>query len=844
GELITAVGWSGKESGPLLMGTAPGSIIETELDMKGNEKYWKKILELGGSQRITGLEYHRTPRSTKYFIIASTMNRIYQFVGCISEDEEGVLPIQFQGVQLPTFTKLPLRLRLFLSLRRKRGLPKATLPLFPKTFGWMSSSGIYTGGVSPFHTSSDEGVLTDAKLLPFPDTSSIRGNNGSQLPPPKWFLLTEYHCVLGYESLIRVLSLLDERVIFEDEIDDATGTLNGLARDPVTGIIYSYSDYGISKYKVVSEERHAWRIHLGGKKFDEAKASLSKSDPHYSLKINEILRLEADAFYDMGRYRDSALTYAKTMASFEEVVLKFKIESLRASDTTQMTMVVVWIIEIYLNQINQVRDALSRNEKPKQRTDLSNELASLNKEFVVFVSTPKISSTIFLNRGTIYELLSSHGDVNNLVTLSLMNKDYESAVKYKIQLGEYKSALGILESQKLASSFYIHGSSFLREVPKDFVETLKRLGSIIDPHQIIPCMIAVTEEGSVPRVEEEVINYLEFVLEEFKSKDASVHNYLLSLYATHHVDRLGPYITSFGVEDIPYDVKYALKLCDNRKELVSEMIFLFCILGELESAVDLALVEADIEEAKEVLKFTRDEDMMKLIWLKIAQHVVQEKNDIKSAMEFLQQTDLVKIEDILPFFDDFVTIDHFREAICQSLHDYSTHISSLKSEMEEANQSAEKIRSEVREFKNKYAFVRGNDSCASCSDFLLCRPFHLFICGHKFHTDCLTKGVLPHLSSAKRKKVEQLQFEVLRANNNNNNGMSNEDNVSEASRSSSEAPSLDSKGPKLSKKDQLLSELDDLIAAECLFCGDIMVKMMDQPFFEDEDFDKVLKEWL
>jgi hypothetical protein len=47
--------------------------------------------------------------------------------------------------------------------------------------------------------------------------------------------------------------------------------------------------------------------------------------------------------------------------------------------------------------------------------------------------------------------------------------------------------------------------------------------------------------------------------------------------------------------------------------------------------------------------------------------VVREKDDIQQAMQFLQQCDLIKIEDILPFFSDFVTIDHFKDAICTSL---------------------------------------------------------------------------------------------------------------------------------------------------------------------------------
>lgn len=56
-----------------------------------------------------------------------------------------------------------------------------------------------------------------------------------------------------------------------------------------------------------------------------------------------------------------------------------------------------------------------------------------------------------------------------------------------------------------------------------------------------------------------------------------------------------------------------------------------------------------------------------IICICAAEHVVREKDDIQQAMEFLQHCDLVRIEDILPFFSDFVTIDHFKEAICNSL---------------------------------------------------------------------------------------------------------------------------------------------------------------------------------
>lgn len=42
-------------------------------------------------------------------------------------------------------------------------------------------------------------------------------------------------------------------------------------------------------------------------------------------------------------------------------------------------------------------------------------------------------------------------------------------------------------------------------------------------------------------------------------------------------------------------------------------------------------------------------------------------------MEFLNQCELLKIEDILPFFQDFVTIDHFKvrfPAACIFFHNF------------------------------------------------------------------------------------------------------------------------------------------------------------------------------
>ena len=120
-----------------------------------------------------------------------------------------------------------------------------------------------------------------------------------------------------------------------------------------------------------------------------------------------------------------------------------------------------------------------------------------------------------------------------------------------------------------------------------------------------------------------------------------------------------------------------------------------------------------------------DDTLRRRLWLRIARYVIEKKQDIKQyvfgmllthspaakgqwhgeyrAIEFLRLSQLLKIEDILPFFPDFVLIDDFKEEICAALEDYNTHIESLKAEMDEATKSAESIRQDIRELRNRWA---------------------------------------------------------------------------------------------------------------------------------------------
>lgn len=106
-------------------------------------------------------------------------------------------------------------------------------------------------------------------------------------------------------------------------------------------------------------------------------------------------------------------------------------------------------------------------------------------------------------------------------------------------------------------------------------------------------------------------------------------------------------------------------------------------------------------------------------------------------MRFLDNTDVLKIEDILPFFPDFVVIDDFKDEICTALEGYSAHIESLKKEMNDATRTAETIKQDITDLKGRFVTVEPTERCSTCDLPLLTRQFYVFPCQHVFHADCL-----------------------------------------------------------------------------------------------------------
>lgn len=115
---------------------------------------------------------------------------------------------------------------------------------------------------------------------------------------------------------------------------------------------------------------------------------------------------------------------------------------------------------------------------------------------------------------------------------------------------------------------------------------------------------------------------------------------------------------------------------------------------------------------------------------------------MNAAIALLKECALLKIDDLLPWFPDFVVIDRFKDKIVESLEDYNARIDELKEEMDHYTSSAEQVRVEIRGLKTRHGELRGDQVCELCDQAILSRVFYLFPCSHAFHADCLVAEVV------------------------------------------------------------------------------------------------------
>ncbi|KAI1393581.1 Pep3/Vps18/deep orange family-domain-containing protein [Hypoxylon trugodes] len=688
-----------------------------------------------------------------------------------------------------------------------------------RAFAWLSSHGVYHGKLltGPLNNDFGNKVFAESKLLSRSQVVTTE-TSGRKKTPSEFvdaIALTQWHIIGLVGGRVVAINRLTGSLVYDQPILDQGQKALGLYVDQQKNTFWLFTTQEIFEIVVRDEDRDIWRIMLQRQQFDRA-----MQYAHTPAQKDAVSTASGDYLVEKGLFVEAAGVYGKSSKAFEDVALAFidhnqndalrkylitKLTTLKKASIMQRMMIATWLVEIFMAKLNSLEDSITmeaestENESRKQSRQ---QLDVVRNEFHGFVNKHKSD----LDRKTTYDVISSHAREDELLFFANAVNDYNYVLSYWVQRERWTETLNVLKKQTDPEVFYRYSSVLMTHVGHELVEILMRHPKL-EPRKIIPALLDYHRTFTGTLLQNQAIRYLQFVINQVHSTDAAVHNTLVSIYASQaSKDESGllAYLESQG-EEPHFDPDFALRLCIQHKRTLS-CVHIYTNMGQYVQAVDLALSHNEIEYASVIAdRPMTNPTLRKKLWLAVARKVISQSNGIKTAIEFLKRCDLLKIEDLIPFFPDFVVIDDFKDEICEALEDYSRNIDSLKKEMDESSQTAANIKVDIKGLDHRYAIVEPGEKCYVCALPLLSRQFFVFPCQHAFHSDCLGRKVLEQAGVAKSRRIRECQVQI-------------------------------SKGlVSGSKKDAMVAELDALVASACILCSDYAIKRIDEPFITAED---------
>ncbi|KAI1878104.1 uncharacterized protein JN550_000286 [Neoarthrinium moseri] len=815
----------------ILVGASDGNIYETFIEStnefyRKEEKYLKNLQKLPDGP-VTGLWVDNLGgKADLRRVLISTQSRLFHMVGKVGRSHHegsGSIYTKLFDAEQPTIHELS----------RGSGAAPSGLAITPdapdaksyddaaddRAFAWLSSHGIYHGKLLTVPATSDLGVKVygDSKLLPraqvvSTDATSRKKTAGDFIDTS---ILTQWHIVSLVGGRVVAANRLTGSIVYDQVVLDQGQKGLGLYVDQQKNTFWLFTAQEIFEIVVRDEDRDIWRIMLERQQFDQA-----LQYAHTASQKDVIAMASGDYLASKGQYVEAAGVYGKSSKPFEEVALAFidnnqsdalrqylltKLTTYKKASIMQRMMIATWLVEIFMAKLNSLEDTIKTEAELVENlsTDQSKEqLSTIRGEFQTFVTKHKSD----LDRKTIYDVISSHAREEELLFFANAVNDYNYVLSYWVQRERWSETLNVLKKQTDPEVFYRYSSVLMTHVGHELVEIMTRHPNL-KPRNIIPALLDYDRNFSGSLLQNQAIRYLQFAINQLHSTDPAVHNTLVSIYAKHpnkDESALLSYLESQG-EEPRFDPDFALRLCIQHKRTLA-CVHIYTNMGQYVQAVDLALSHNEIEYASIIADRPMDNPALrKKLWLAVARKVISQSNGIKAAIDFLKRCDLLKIEDLIPFFPDFVVIDDFKDEICNALEDYSRNIDGLKKEMDESSQTAANIKIDIAALDHRYAIVEPGEKCYVCGLPLLSRQFFVFPCQHAFHSDCLGKKVLEQAGVGKSKRIKECQIQISK-------GL-----VSGA------------------KKDAMVAELDALVASACILCSEFAIKRIDEPFIAADD---------
>jgi tetratricopeptide (TPR) repeat protein len=774
----------------ILLGTTDGNIYETFIEpspeyFRREEKYVKGIYKMSEGPVVGIWTDELSTRPYIRRILLATPKKLLHFVGkphqhahegsgsIFAKIFEGETPVVHENegssAEGPS--------QLAISPEQETAFTETSTP--NRNYAWLSSQGVFHGELLSMPDAENLGNLlfAESKSLPrshIPASVGPSGRPKATQEPSASMILSPWHIIQLIEGRIVITNRLDDSVVLDQLVLESGQTALGLFSDLTKNTFWLVTSDELFEIAAHDESRDIWKIMLKAQKFDAA-SQFAKTP----AQKDAVATASGDFLVNKKQYMEAATVYGRSTKPFEQVALTFidngeqdalrkylltKLSTLKKSSVMQRMMVTAWLIELYMAKLNILDDTITTKAELAEgmnTAESKDQLSVIRQEFQEFVNKYKND----LDIKTTYEVISSHGREEELLYFATVVDDYSYVLAYWIQRDRWEESLAVIKKQTNPVNFYKYSSVLMATVPDEFVDILMRQSNL-DPLRLIPALLNYNKITKVPLNQNQAIRYLNYVINQLHSTDPSIHNTLISIYAaspTKDETALLTYLRAqtFAQEQ-SYDADFALRLCIQHQR-VQSCVHIYTSMHQYARAVALALKHDEIELASTVAdRSDGNPALRKKLWLAIAKEVIKKTSGIKAAIEFLKRCELLRIEDLIPFFPDFVVIDDFKEEICQALEEYSQHIDALKLEMDDSALTAEHIKRDIKALDQRYAIVEPGERCYICRLPLLARQFFVFPCQHAFHADCLGKRVVELAGVGEAMRIRKVQDEVRR----------------------------------------------------------------------------------
>lgn len=673
-------------------------------------------------------------------------------------------------------------------------------------FAWVTQSGIVVGDLN------DEKVLANARVLLYIELPASTHR-------VKDVRLTKYHLVLLRGSEIIVVNQLTMKIVFQESIFNSNDIekLHSLCIDysQVPPTTWCHSASNVYEIVMSGEDRSVWKLLCDTHRFEEALAL----DGLSSVQKDYVHSFYGDYYYEKQMWEEAAEQYSKTkmLNNCGPIALKFmkdssQIASLQlllrnylssTNDDYQVKQVILtsWIIQNYMNQLNDIDEKINRDASDEK---LASQKTDIVKKFESFV-TQNFNK---MDKETIYQIISRQNRKKELLYFATLAEDYEYVLSYWIKLENWYESLKLLSSLQEPDLIYKYSNILLISSPDATINTWMQITSL-DPVPLIPSILSYftnyqkkkRAEGIHSNVQNHGVNYLKWCIRDQNNTVPIIHNTYLYMMIVDKTTDKDQEVIQFLTKHSKghFDTDFILRL-SLRYERYGVSICIYSEISLYEEAVSLALKHGRLQEAKKVATTVEDPDIKKTLWLDIAAAMIKQDQDIKNTLTLLIQESegVLSVKDLLPLFDEFVTIAKLKEELVRSLEKHSMQITKLSQEIRDSLKIKSEIKNDIILFRNRYEKLKPGASCSYCSQPLQTRKFFVYPCGHSINTDCIIKIIMASNQYALKAKIQNMQKKLLRDRN--------------------------------SVKSE---ELEELLSAQCPLCSEISINSIDEPWEVD-----------